>query len=606
MQTSKLRIAAGAALALVATALPVLGATAGAAEQAPRGDASRAPALLSAAPDRTGRPATRPVGTTRSRLVSVDRDLLPARAAGQRITFNLFDDADFTGVVRSRQKASGSTSWSGDLTVEGGYFYAVRVDSTYLLHVASPEGVYEISQVGGETYQVSEVDQRDESEAGSDAVVPPVRAEPAAPADRPDSAGEPPVGDPGDVIDVAVLYTPQALAGAGGQAQMDALVALAVAETNGGYGRSGVAPRIRLVGSGATATTEVGGSLFTDLDRLTAIGDGFYDEAHGLRDAVHADQVSLIVEDSTGNCGLGWLQAEQDYSFSVVARGCATGNYTFGHELGHNQGADHDTYPGVPVGSTIPYARGYVNVQAGWRTVMGYNDACVAAGSNCVRLQNFSNAAVLEAGLPTGTAATANFQVLNESALRMAGHRQSRIYPDAPAIAGSPRVGRTLTAVPGTWQPAGLAFAYQWFADGVPVAGATGTTFTPKRSHRRQVVTVLVTGAGGTYAPAQAASVGTAPIAKGKFVAKRPKLKGVPRVGGKLTAKLKGWKPKVKAKKVKYTWYRNGNKIKGVTGRTIRLTPRLRGTKVSVKVVVRKKGYLTAKKKSRKVRVRPR
>ena len=46
-----------------------------------------------------------------------------------------------------------------------------------------------------------------------------------------------------------------------------------------------------------------------------------------------------------------------------------------------------------------------------------------------------------------------------------------------PIVAGKPAVGRTLTAVPGGWDQGGLTYAYQWLRDGVPVAGATSSSF---------------------------------------------------------------------------------------------------------------------------------
>ncbi len=42
-----------------------------------------------------------------------------------------------------------------------------------------------------------------------------------------------------------------------------------------------------------------------------------------------------------------------------------------------------------------------------------------------------------------------------------------------PSISGSPVVGSTLTATPGTWSEPGVTFAYQWRANGTNIAGAT-------------------------------------------------------------------------------------------------------------------------------------
>ena len=53
--------------------------------------------------------------------------------------------------------------------------------------------------------------------------------------------------DDGSRFDVMVVYTPAARAAAGGTTAMQALINLAVAETNTAYSRSAVIPRLRLV-----------------------------------------------------------------------------------------------------------------------------------------------------------------------------------------------------------------------------------------------------------------------------------------------------------------------------------------------------------------------
>lgn len=48
-----------------------------------------------------------------------------------------------------------------------------------------------------------------------------------------------------------------------------------------------------------------------------------------------------------------------------------------------------------------------------------------------------------------------------------------------PAISGTPRVGQTLTAIPGTWTNSPTSFSYQWRAGGADIPGATGATYVP-------------------------------------------------------------------------------------------------------------------------------
>src|SRR5262249_41371393 len=98
--------------------------------------------------------------------------------------------------------------------------------------------------------------------------------------------------DDGSTIDVMVLYTPGARAAAGCTTQMEQLVQLGIAETNAGYGNSGVVQRGRLVYSGEVNYTEAA-DFSTDLDRLSNAGDGFMDEVASLRNTYGADLVSL-------------------------------------------------------------------------------------------------------------------------------------------------------------------------------------------------------------------------------------------------------------------------------------------------------------------------
>ena len=69
-----------------------------------------------------------------------------------------------------------------------------------------------------------------------------------------------------------------------------------------------------------------------------------------------------------------------------------------------------------------------------------------------------------------------------------------------PRVLGTPKVGETLAARPGTWKPAGPTKTYQWLADGTPIAGATGDTFTLTADQRGKKVTVQVSAAKNGFA----------------------------------------------------------------------------------------------------------
>lgn len=81
-----------------------------------------------------------------------------------------------------------------------------------------------------------------------------------------------------------------------------------------------------------------------------------------------------------------------------------------------------------------------------------------------------------------------------------------------PAIEGTPTVNSTLTALPGTWGPAGVVLSYQWNADGTPITGATGTTLALTADHVGKAITVTVTGTQDGYTTASRDSDPTAKI----------------------------------------------------------------------------------------------
>jgi hypothetical protein len=181
---------------------------------------------------------------------------------------------------------------------------------------------------------------------------------------------------------------------------MKALINLAVAETNTAYERSGVIPRLRLTHTEEVSYAETD-NFRTDLERLTNRSDGFMDNVHTLRNIHGADLVALIVE-GTSLCGLAWLMTNEshgfeDSAFSVTERTCATGNYTFGHELAHNMGLQHDRAD-APEDGVFPYSHGYVDVVHRFRTIMGVQTTPPC----CTRIQNFSNPNVTFGGSPTG------------------------------------------------------------------------------------------------------------------------------------------------------------------------------------------------------------
>ncbi|GAA1502778.1 lamin tail domain-containing protein [Nocardioides humi] len=81
-----------------------------------------------------------------------------------------------------------------------------------------------------------------------------------------------------------------------------------------------------------------------------------------------------------------------------------------------------------------------------------------------------------------------------------------------PTVTGTPLVGSVLTAGAGTWTPAPDSVDRQWLADGAPIGGATGPTFTPTVAEIGRAISVRETVHATGYADGEATSVATAPV----------------------------------------------------------------------------------------------
>lgn len=171
----------------------------------------------------------------------------------------------------------------------------------------------------------------------------------------------------------------------------------------------------------------------------------------------------------------------------------------------------------------------------------------------------------------------------------------------APNLGGSPQVGRTLTAVPGTWVPAGAALTYQWLADSKDIAGATGATHVVSSGTIGKEISVRITATSGTTVITRTTD-GTPDVLKARFgSAPRPRIEGVIATDQTVTAASGSWS--VVPETLSYSWKRNGKAIKGATAATYVITAGDTGDKLSVKVTARKTGYYTASSTSAAARV---
>ena len=163
----------------------------------------------------------------------------------------------------------------------------------------------------------------------------------------------------------------------------------------------------------------------------------------------------------------------------------------------------------------------------------------------------------------------------------------------APSIPGTPTVGATLTASPGTWRPANLvSYAYAWYANGVAITGARSQRFTPTATQLGQKLTVKVTASMGGAKSTTVTSPASVPVAAGTLLASgTPVVVGLPQVGVPLVAQGAAWKP---TPTVTYQWYANGVAIPGATEQTYTPQPSDLGAVITVTVSATAAGYKTA------------
>lgn len=154
-----------------------------------------------------------------------------------------------------------------------------------------------------------------------------------------------------------------------------------------------------------------------------------------------------------------------------------------------------------------------------------------------------------------------------------------------PTITGIARTGSTLTASPGVWAPS-TAFAYQWYAAGVAIAGATSTTFTPSATQDGKAITVRVTGSKAGYGTVARTSAPTLKVMRYST----PTITGSLAVGITLTAKANTWST---GTVFTYQWYAAGVAITGATKSTFVLTTAQRDKQMSVRITGAQAGYTT-------------
>jgi hypothetical protein len=321
---------------------------------------------------------------------------------------------------RVQQRAADDISWSGPIRGSYGWVQAVLMNGELTATVTVGTTQYAIEPIGSGLHAVTRIDQNGfppehtpDNPSGAlssslDAAVDGIRG--ARTADIGIAALT--------QVNVMVVYTASAASAAGNIASK---IQLAVDETNQSYANSGINITFNKVYAGQVTYSEAGRSFSQHVSALQGTTDGLMDNVHTLRNTYAADLVMLVVND-TEACGqAAAIKATASSAFATADQSCITGYYSFGHELGHLQGARHDRFVD---GTLTPYqyGHGFIPSTKTWRTIMSYGNNC----SNCARIQWWSSP--LKTYPPTGqvmgtTAYEDNARVLNLTAGTVAAFR---------------------------------------------------------------------------------------------------------------------------------------------------------------------------------------
>jgi len=210
---------------------------------------------------------------------------------------------------------------------------------------------------------------------------------------------------------VMFYYTPEV---AEATADIEGFIDQVIDETNEGYINSKMPIRVKKF---CTELATINDTVFYNPSSLQPFG-----EMKGTLPALlqTADLATLLVK-KAGYCGFAnYFNAQ--YGVSVVKKSCALGYYSFGHEAGHNLGADHN--PRVAMKPIKGDGHGHLITprgltrRSGYRTIMSYN-----AWGHRTRVNYWSSPNIIYpvTGTPTGVAGISdNARVITQNRFAVA------------------------------------------------------------------------------------------------------------------------------------------------------------------------------------------
>jgi hypothetical protein len=358
------------------------------------------------------------------RVADIDVALLDG--SSPLIELNLFNGTTLTAQFVSIDQYNDGHVWRGELVgyTDSSADFSV-CNGVVMGTVRYDDVLFQIEYAGNSVHRIKLEDQALVAGCGND-------ASHAVKSAVQQSNNNSRAGNP--AIDVLVAYTTAAKNSTGGTSGMTSKINLAISETNSAYGDSGVTQRLVLVHKVEMTGYSEPSSFSQLLYDITGTNDGKMDNVHSLRDQYNADCVALICQNGQ-YCGIAYLMTNvstgfASSAFSVTNYSCATGYYSFGHELGHNMGSSHD--PQNASSGAYSYSFGYRTSNNSYRTVMAYSPG--------TRIRRFSGPNVSYNGYTMGNSSQDNHRSLNNTASTVADFRFGTPPPPAGPLLAIPNL----------------------------------------------------------------------------------------------------------------------------------------------------------------------
>lgn len=159
-----------------------------------------------------------------------------------------------------------------------------------------------------------------------------------------------------------------------------------------------------------------------------------------------------------------------------------------------------------------------------------------------------------------------------------------------PTIQGVAEVGQTLTLTTSSWSPQPATVTTQWYADGVALPGATGTSLVLTRDQIDRRISARTVASASGYRKSTSTATETEPVlAKPVAIVSPSRVKGTPRVGNRLVASAGSVRPSDAT--ATYAWLRDGQRIAKAKNPTYTVRRADVGRSLSVEITLARRSF---------------